>query len=172
MAQSNYESLLLIKTEATNDEISNIEKNLEEVLSVLKGKLTVFDQWGKYLLAYPVNKNSYGVYVLIRYIISKENATVVNEKIDSFFKIKCNDIILRHVTVNISEKQASTYQKPEFIVDKPKSGFNSAQERRIEQLLDSVESTTKSSQTTANKREAPTIKEKKENIEQTTTQED
>ena len=64
---SRYETLLLMSTDVTDDELSMIEKNFDLISSNAKGKVSRFDKWGKYRLAYPVNKSAYGVYVLVRF---------------------------------------------------------------------------------------------------------
>ena len=113
---SRYETLFLASTEITDDEISSIEHYLDKQLATVKGKLTVFDKWGKYRLAYPVNKSDYGVYILARYEIG-DNAGVTNfvKELDSFVKIKCDEFVMRYVSVKLSPNTAANYIKPDPI---------------------------------------------------------
>ena len=111
-----YETLFLASTEITDDEISSIERYLDKELANIKGKLSVFDKWGKYRLAYPVEKSDYGVYILARYEIA-DNAGVTNfvKELDSFVKIKCDEFIMRYTTVKLSKEAPSAYIKPDPI---------------------------------------------------------
>jgi small subunit ribosomal protein S6 len=111
-----YETLFLASTEITEDEISFIERYLDEQLSKVKGELSVFDKWGKYRLAYPVGKSDYGVYILARYEIG-DDAGVANfvKELDSFVKVKCDEFVLRYVSVRLSKNAPATYIKPDPI---------------------------------------------------------
>jgi small subunit ribosomal protein S6 len=111
-----YETLFLATSEITDDEISSIERELDKLLATYKGKLTLYDKWGKYRLAYPVNKSDYGVYVLARYEFD-DNAKVSDfvKEFDTFVKIKCHEFIMRYASIKLSPKAASTYNKPEPI---------------------------------------------------------
>ena len=134
-----YETMMLARTEITNDEISMIEKYLDKIFANVDGTLTTFDKWGKYKLAYPVKKNNYGIYILTRYNIPKENAVTILEEIQTFFKIKCNEIVLRSVTVKLDPTKSNTYQKPDPIdASKTENVDSFLKESKIENFLDSV----------------------------------
>lgn len=113
---SRYETLFLASTEITDDEISSIERYLDKQLATVNGKLTVFDKWGKYRLAYPVGKSDYGVYILARYEVG-DSSGVTNfvKELDSFIKIKCDEFILRYVSVKLPKNAPATYAKPDPI---------------------------------------------------------
>src|SRR5690242_20300398 len=110
----NYETLMLARSEITNDELSMLEKQFDKYLTDAKGKVTAFDKWGKYRLAYQVGKNDYGVYVLARYQVPGEKITNMLEELNTFLKIKCNEIVLRHVTKKLATASTS-YNKPDAI---------------------------------------------------------
>lgn len=111
-----YETLFLATSEITDDEISSIEQELDKLLATYKGKLTLYDKWGKYRLAFPVNKSDYGVYILARYEF-EDGAKVSDfvKEFDVFVKIKCHEFIMRYATIKLSPKAASTYNKPDPI---------------------------------------------------------
>lgn len=113
---SRYETLFLASTEITDDEIASIEHYLDKQLATVKGKLTVFDKWGKYRLAYPVNKSDYGVYILARYEIG-DSSGITNfvKELDSFVKIKCDEFIMRYTSVKLSQNAPAAYIKPDPI---------------------------------------------------------
>ena len=140
---SKYETLMLARTESTDDELMTIENNFEKIFSHVKGSLTTFDKWGKYQLAYPVNKNSYGLYILVRFEIPQKIAGKTLKDLDSFLKIKCNDVVMRHVTVKLDPEAHTLYQKPDPMDGAKSSGIdNLLKEKKIETLLDSVDSST------------------------------
>ena len=63
-----YEILMLTIPEVTEDEIKGIDPQILGILRVAKGSLVSFERWGKYRLCYPVKKNEYGVYFLVRFL--------------------------------------------------------------------------------------------------------
>lgn len=136
-----YETLLLVSTDVTDDELSMIEKNFDLISSNAKGKVSRFDKWGKYRLAYPVNKSAYGVYILVRYELPKETASKALPEIETLLKIKCNEIVWRHVTTKLHPNAPQAYHKPEPVDVARTSNIDSLlKENRVGNLLDSVDS--------------------------------
>jgi small subunit ribosomal protein S6 len=132
-----YETLMLARTQATNDELLNLEKHLDKVVNKAKGKLTLFDKWGKYKLAYPIKKNIYGLYILVRYELPKESVTELFKELSLLFKIKYNDIIIRHVSVKLPQKPSTIYTKPEPISSRGTSSLDSfLKDNKMESLID------------------------------------
>ena len=139
-----YETLMLTRTESTADELHAIENHLNKLVTGANGALSTFDKWGKCQLAYPVKNNSYGVYVLARYELPKNAITSTLKDLESFLRIKCNELVLRHVTVQLNPKTAGSYQKPELMGTGKTSSLDTfLKESKIEQFLDSVDSSTK-----------------------------
>lgn len=140
---SRYETLLLMSTDVTDDELSMIEKNFDLISSNAKGKVSRFDKWGKYRLAYPVNKSAYGVYVLVRFELPKETAPKALPEIESLLKIKFNELVWRHVTVKLKPNASSNYHKPEPVdVARANNIDTILKENRVGNLLESVDSAT------------------------------
>ena len=142
-----YETLLLAGTEITNDELSSLEALFDKKLGAVEGKLSLFDKWGKYRLAYPVNKNGYGIYIFLRYELPK-TATNVLKELDKDLQIKFNEVVLRHVTIKLDKNAPSTYHKPEAVDSAPSGSIDTfIKENKIENLLQSVDATTNTSET-------------------------
>jgi len=134
-----YEALLLTSTEITDDELSMIEKSFDSICSNAKGKVSRFDKWGKYKLAYPVKKSNYGVYTLIRFELPKEAATKALAEIESLLKIKCSEIVWRHVTVRLADNAPQTYHRPEPVDVARSNNMDSIlKENKVGNLLESV----------------------------------
>jgi small subunit ribosomal protein S6 len=135
-----YETLMLVSTDVTDDELTLIEKNFDLISSNAKGKVSRFDKWGKYRLAYPVNKSAYGVYVLVRFELPKETAPKALPEIETLLKIKCSEIVWRHVTTALRADAPQTYHKPEPVDVARTSNLDSLlKENKMGNLLDSVD---------------------------------
>lgn len=132
-----YETLFLARTEITDDEVSSIERYLDKELATIHGKLTLFDKWGKYRLTYPVKKSDYGVYILVRYEIGDETKVPAFVKeLDSFIKIKCNEFIMRYITVKLPKNAPSAYIKPDPIDANRSTNVDSfVKEHKMEGIL-------------------------------------
>lgn len=137
---SRYETLILTSPEITEDEIGQIEKHFYNHLVDAKGQVTTFDRWGKFRLAYPIKKNDYGVYILIRYESSEDYTTTFIKELDTFFKIKCNDFVLRYMTTKLKKNAPNTYLKPESIDSARSSSVESfLKDNKMDGLLSSVD---------------------------------
>ncbi len=136
-----YETLMLARTEITNDELSAIERRFEELATQGGGSMVAFDKWGKLRLAYAVAKSAYGVYVLVRFNLDKksEKLTATLQDIETFMRAKCNEIVLRHVTVKLDATAPSVYSRPESVDSARTSNIDSII-KESKSLLDSVES--------------------------------
>lgn len=107
-----YETLLLLPIHATEEEVTILEKTFNHEAEENKGKVSCFDRWGKYRLAYPIKKHDYGMYILVRYEL--EHVQAFFEKIENFLRVKCNDFVLRYVHMNLSDESYNQpYHKPE-----------------------------------------------------------
>ncbi len=136
-----YETLFLARTELTDGDTSMIERHFDQVLTDAQGRLDSFDKWGKYKLAYPVNKSNHGIFILARYQVPHENTDKVLVELDQFLKIKCNEIIMRHINVQLKPNAATSYVKPDPM-DMSRGGSVDSffKENKIESLLSSVDS--------------------------------
>lgn len=110
-----YETLLLIRPDVTSDEFSSLEGSIEHLLSENGAKLATFDRWGKYKLMYPVRKNNYGIYALARYEVSDATKEKLLKDISTFFRIKCGDVVMRHVSRQLALNAPMTYKRPESL---------------------------------------------------------
>lgn len=133
----NYETLMLVRTEITGDELSALERSIDKLVSGQKGRMTLFDKWGKYKLAYPVQKNVYGIYLLARYEAPRENLKALFKDIDTLFRIKYNEVVMRHVTMHLEGEVSSVYKHPEPIGQRGSSNLDSfIKENKMEGLIE------------------------------------
>ena len=60
-----YETLILSIPEITNDESKAIEAAIEKTVKSTKGSVISYDRWGKYRLAYPIQKKMITVFTTL-----------------------------------------------------------------------------------------------------------
>ena len=135
-----YETLVLARTEITNDELSTLEKFFDKHASGAQGSVDAFDKWGKLRLAYPVNKSEYGMYILARFKLPQDHVGEVIKEIDNFLKFKCTEFVLRHVSTKLAKDAPTVYQRPDS-VDTGRSANLDAflKENKMDNLLKTVD---------------------------------
>lgn len=115
--QQRYEVLMLAVPEVTQDEAKQVETTLAQKIAAGKGATISFERWGKYQLAYPINKNEYGVYYLLRFEVPQ--GTDVIDEMKTLFSIKLNDIVMRHMFNRLDIDGPLTYQRPRSLEEAP-----------------------------------------------------
>ncbi len=114
-----YEALLLTIPEITKDETTKVESDLDTLTKKNKGAMISFERWGKYRLAYPVRKNDYGVYFLMRFEVDKDHNTALLDDMRSVFKLKLSDIVMREMVTRLDPDGSLAYQRPESLEETP-----------------------------------------------------
>ena len=117
---SRHETLLLAVPEITADEAAMIESQIHAVIAQCNGEVLSFERWGKYRLAYPVRKNEYGVYFLVRFDLPKEKLGESVEAMRVLCAVKFHEIIMRHLTVKLDRNAPLTYKRPESLEEMPR----------------------------------------------------
>lgn len=114
---SKYELLMLAVPEITEDEGKTLEKHVEDLVKKSEGSMICFDRWGKYRLAYPVNKNEYGVYFLARFE-APTNSEVLKE-IRHIFVVKLHTIVMREMFTVLDASAGAVYTRPLSLEETP-----------------------------------------------------
>jgi len=112
-----YEALLLTIPEITGDEAKDLESKLDKVVKAGSGSTVSFERWGKYKLAYDVNKSEYGVYYLMRFEVPKGTSLISDMK--TYISVKLNNIVMRDMISYLDPKIPSTYQRPRSLEEAP-----------------------------------------------------
>ena len=112
-----YEALLLTVPEITGDEMKNLETQLDKAVKAGTGSTISFERWGKYRLAYDVNKNDYGVFFLTRFELPA--GTKALDDMKHLFKVKLNSVIMRDMISALDPKRPLTYQRPRSLEEAP-----------------------------------------------------
>lgn len=136
-----YEILMLAVPEITQDEITGIQRHIDDAAKKSKGALISFERWGKYKLCYPVQKNSYGVYLLTRFELP-EGSTALKD-LQSLFTIKLHNVVMRHLTSKLDANQSLEYHRPkslEEVPDATDARSSLREHKKIEGLISAVDS--------------------------------
>jgi ribosomal protein S6 len=112
-----YESLVLSVPEITGDEIKNLENQLDKCVKAGGGSTISFERWGKYKLAYDINKSQYGVYFLMRFEAPLKT-TLVND-MKTLFKVRLNNVVMRDMISVLDPKRPLTYQRARSLEEAP-----------------------------------------------------
>ena len=111
-----YEVLYIVHPALEGGHLQDIVKSIDELIDKHGGKIEAQDNWGKKKLAYLIQKQKYGTYILFQ-------CKVGGEKIADFsIEFEHNTNILRHLISKITEddimEQKTTNQEQEAVEEK------------------------------------------------------
>lgn len=88
-----YELLLIVRPTLDEKGAAEAAQKITEQIKALNGEVTAADIWGRRKLAYPINKQTEGVYILLKAAI----APAALKELD--FNLKLNEDLLRFMLV-------------------------------------------------------------------------
>jgi len=94
-----YETLYIIDPNLENRTLEKTMNEIGKELEKTKSKIINHRVWGKKRLAYPIERQKYGSYVIIQFEGGDQG-----EMIDFDTWMKLNNSVLRHMTVLLDEK--------------------------------------------------------------------
>ena len=94
-----YETIYIVNPNLDNNTLSNILVDIAKELAKTKSKVINHYNWGKKRLAYPIDKQKYGSYIILQY--EGGDKSKVND-FDTWMKL--NNAIVRHMTLSLDEK--------------------------------------------------------------------
>jgi small subunit ribosomal protein S6 len=127
-----YEILMLLSPDTTQEACDEIKNKIKDTIeNDFGGELKTFDKWGKYLLAYQIKNNSYGIYILVRFGVSDSKAL---KTLTDLFVFKYESTVLRNVFVKLTKNFSDSYYRPDSLEDAPKSdrAFNTTHSQSSE----------------------------------------
>lgn len=130
-----YEVLYLTVPEITKDESEAIKAHFTKVIRAHKGTMLSFDRWGKYRLAYPVNKNEYGVYFLTRFEVENDQKNALLAAINEIFVFKFNTLIPKHIVERLDVAASLEYRRPDSLEDNPQDVDSFLKRNEMEGLI-------------------------------------
>ncbi len=63
-----YETIYILRPDVDNETAEKVVDRARDVVKRLSGTLTKLDNWGKRRLAYPIQKNTRGIFVYLKYV--------------------------------------------------------------------------------------------------------
>jgi small subunit ribosomal protein S6 len=104
-----YELMYIVPTSFTEEDLGKIEKNVADVLSKHQATVTKTSRLGKIRFAYPIRRERFGHYVLVRF--QAEAASVA--PIDEGLRMNQKEV-LRHLIVKADEVGDGEYRLVQF----------------------------------------------------------
>ena len=127
-----YETIYIVNPNLENDVLDKTMIEIGKELDKTKSKLINHRVWGKKRLAYPIEKQKYGSFILMQFEGGDQNKMV-----DFDIWMKLNNSVLRHMIVGLDNKPdvyVEEYKKePEADKDKtPDETSSEAKDGKIE----------------------------------------
>lgn len=98
MKLRHYETFYLLHSDLNDEERNAISEKLQKIIVDKNGQVVKVDPWSLRRLAYKVQKNTHGYYVLMEYGASADVIFDVNRE------LRLNDSVLRFMTSKLNEK--------------------------------------------------------------------
>ena len=92
-----YETVFIARQDLSDAQVKAITESCEKIIKDSKGKVTKTENWGLRTLAYKINKNRKGHYVLI------ETDTPAPAMLEVERTLRLNEDILRYMTIKLDE---------------------------------------------------------------------
>ena len=93
-----YEELFIVRADATDEEVDPVIDLVKSVVTQAGGTIDKTEKWGVRKLAYRVNKQSEGQYILIQFTAGAETVRELERR------LRVNDLVIKFLTVRIDEK--------------------------------------------------------------------
>ena len=92
---NHYETVYIVHPAIQEGRLNDIVTKFHNKLSKLKGEVLYIENWGKKKLAYAIDKQKYGTYILCQYAIGGEYVKEVSQELE------LNPNILRYLITKI-----------------------------------------------------------------------
>ena len=96
---AHYETMYIVHPALEAGRLKDLIISVESALKELGGKTHTIEAWGKKKLAYPINKEKYGMYVLFQFETDGSKNKELNLTLDH------NSNILAYLTTKIDQEQ-------------------------------------------------------------------
>ena len=145
---NHYETVYVVHPAIQEGRLNDIVTKFHNKLSKLKGEVLYIENWGKKKLAYAIDKQKYGTYILCQYAIAGECIKEVSQELELnpnilrylITKIESSDVKEGSNQLEIKENSAPPKtEEPESIesqdkkIDTKESSEEKPQEENIEE---------------------------------------
>ena len=104
-----YETIYVMKPELPADAIERVSDKITKVIGDYSGSVLMKDDWGKRKLAYQIQKNTRGHYVLINYLATSDVVAEIERH------LRIDDTLLRFLTIRLAEDANVEARKAEAV---------------------------------------------------------
>ena len=94
-----YELVYVVSPDATDDQVTELQAQVEGIVQRLEGQIEKTDNWGRRKLAYEIGHHKEGTYVL--HVINGSGELM--KEIDR--RLKVFDLVIRHLVVRVDEDE-------------------------------------------------------------------
>ena len=114
MLVNEYETTLVLTPDLGGDAIESALDRVRDSIKKLDGTLLAIDHWGRKKLAYPIDKQTRGIYVHAHYL-GKDMLVAEIER-----NLRISDSVMRYLTVRLDDsieptaREVSEYVVPEY----------------------------------------------------------
>lgn len=92
-----YEELFIVQPEAAEEEIDQLVEQIQQVIAG-GGAIQKVEKWGVRKLAYRVQKQEEGFYILVQFSASPDSVKEIERR------LRVSDLVLKFLTVRIDQK--------------------------------------------------------------------
>ena len=124
-----YETLYIVDSNLDSKILEKTMTEIEQELSKTKSKVINHRVWDKKRLAYQILNHKYGSYIILQFEVGD-----VTKMVEFDVWMKLNNIVLRHMTVLLS-------QKPEIYEEGTTSGDGNVDQKQMSENKEEVTST-------------------------------
>ena len=128
---NHYETVYIVHPAIQEGRLNDIISKFHNKLSKLKGEVLYIENWGKKKLAYAIDKQKYGTYIMCQYSLDGQNVKEISQELE------LNPNILRYLTNKI-EKTDVLESKEENVTEvKSDTKENDNKEEAVEKSTES-----------------------------------
>ena len=98
-----YESIFILRASLTDEETSAVMEKMQKALEKLEATIVKAENWGKKKLAYEIDHERRGAYVLLQFESAQGN--VVSE-LERLYRLE--DSVIKFLTVRVEEEALQT----------------------------------------------------------------
>ena len=136
-----YEVVYVLAPNADNAEAERVNAKVTEVVAGFGGKLLKLDNWGRRKLAYPIKRNSRGIFVYVKYVAQPGVVAEIERN------LRISDSVLRYQSSLVNaEVEGEVSVDPEDVKFAPVLPAEPEEELSYEQRLGLVPSARKKEQ--------------------------
>ncbi len=94
-----YEMMMIISPQLNQDEADDLNQKMLAIVTDNGGEVIKTDDWGKKILAYPINKVKEGYYFVDFFTLESASVKLVKKQMN------INENIIRYIIINLSDKR-------------------------------------------------------------------